>query len=88
MGFKQRRYLLGSRPVGKDVLHGCLCAGLLAFAGCAKMVTKPVKAAVDLTVKPVKIVTDAAVDIVEKPVRKAASVARDSVRPKTWFKKR
>ncbi len=51
------------------------------------MVTKPVKAAVDMTVKPVKIVTDAAVDVVEKPVRKAASVVRDNFGPKNWFKK-
>lgn len=79
--------MLGSSLVGKDVLRGFACGVLLAFAGCAKMVTKPVKAAVDMTVKPVKIVTDAAVDVVEKPVRKAASVVRDNFGPKNWFKK-
>ena len=35
------------------------------------MVTKPVKLATDLSLKPLKIVTDETIDIVEKPAKKA-----------------
>ncbi|MDE0576258.1 MAG: hypothetical protein OSB39_04890 [Opitutales bacterium] len=38
--------------------------------------TKPLKLAVDLTFKPVKIITDATVDLVEKPVRKVVEIAK------------
>ena len=49
--------------VGKDVLCVLVLAGVLFFAGCAKMVTKPVKIVVGITLKPAKIVTDATVDL-------------------------
>jgi hypothetical protein len=39
-------------------------------------VTKPLKLAVDLTFKPVKIITDATIDLVEKPVRKVVKIAK------------
>jgi len=35
------------------------------------MITKPVKSATDLTLKPVKIVSDATIDVLEKPAKKA-----------------
>ena len=34
------------------------------------------KLAVDLTLKPVKIITDETVDLVEKPVRKVVEIAK------------
>jgi hypothetical protein len=39
-------------------------------------VTKPVKFTVDLTLKPLKVITDATVDLVEKPVRKVVEFAK------------
>ena len=44
--------------------------------------TKPVKLAVDLTLKPVRIITDATIDLVEKPVRKVVEI----VKPKNPIK--
>jgi hypothetical protein len=55
--------------VGKDVLRFLLILLLLFSASCARFVTKLMKLAVDLTLKPVKIITDETVDLVEKPVR-------------------
>ena len=72
--------------VGKDVLCVLVLAGVLFFAGCAKMVTKPVKIVVGITLKPAKIVTDATVDLLEKPVRKVVDVAR-SAKPSSLLKK-
>lgn len=62
--------------VGKIVLRFLLILLLLFPASCATFVTKPVKLAVDLTLKPVKIITDATVDLVEKPVRKVVEIAK------------
>ena len=49
---------------------------LLFSASCARFVTKLMKLAVDLTLKPVKIITDETVDLVEKPVRKVVEIAK------------
>jgi hypothetical protein len=48
-------------------------------------VTKPVKLAVDLTLKPVKIITDATIDLVEKPVCKVVEIAKPK-NPLTAFR--
>ena len=62
--------------MGKEVLRFLLILLLIFSTSCATFVTKPVKLAVDLTLKPVKIITDATVDVVEKPVRKAVEIAK------------
>lgn len=72
--------------MGKDVLRVLVLAGMFAFVGCTKMVTTPVKAVVDMTLKPAKIVTDATVDLIEKPVRKTVNMAR-SAKPSSLLKK-
>ncbi|MBU62328.1 MAG: hypothetical protein CMI26_07485 [Opitutae bacterium] len=48
----------------------------LPSVSCTKFVTKPVKFTVDLTLKPLKVITDATVDLVEKPVRKVVEFAK------------
>ena len=62
--------------MGKNVFRFHLILLFLFSASCAKFVTKPVKLAVDLTLKPVKIITDATVDLLEKPVRKVVEITK------------
>ena len=62
--------------MGKDVLRFLLILLLLFSASCARFVTKLMKLAVDLTLKPVKIIMDETVDLVEKPVRKVVEIAK------------
>ena len=62
--------------MGKFLLRLALAVVLVTGVSCAKIVTVPVQTAVNLTLKPAKIITDAAVDLVEKPVRTAISVVK------------
>ena len=48
----------------------------LASVGCASLVSKPLKVANDLVVKPTKIVTKAARDVVEEPAKRAIKWAK------------
>ena len=52
---------------------------LVMMTSCASMVTKPVKLATGLTLKPLKIVTNATIDIVEKPAKKAVQWVKPTI---------
>jgi hypothetical protein len=55
--------------------------GTLLFVSSCGIITKPVKLATELSLKPVKVVSDATIDVLEKPAKKAIQW----VKPKKSF---
>ena len=45
--------------------------GTLLLVSSCGVITKPVKLATELSLKPIKVVSDATIDVLEKPAKKA-----------------